>query len=267
VRQEIERAAYDDAVGAILLVIDSGGGTVAGTDDLWLTLRDATRRKPCWVFCEDITASAAYYVATAAHRVISNASCEIGSLGTIYVFADTSELLSRAGVRVVVIATGPLKGVGCPGTALTEEGRAELQREADFHGRQFMSRVAEGRGWSMIRTKELFTGRIWHAKEALQHGLIDAVGTLRGTIAELRRELIAQSPPPALRSATLGELRAALPQATAEFRETCLVEMLNLEECRERFAALPPVDPLVPCRRPSRQRGPAFGSAWTDVRT
>jgi signal peptide peptidase SppA len=173
-------------VAAIILHVDSPGGTASGTSDLANEIRDASRSKPVWAFIEDLSASAAYWVASAAQRVVANdVSALIGSIGTYQIIHDSSEMANQLGVKVHVIRAGDLKGVGTPGTEVTESHLQEFQRIVNSVNESFLSGVSQGRRMTIQRVMELADGRLFTANEALDHKLIDAVQTWDQTISEL----------------------------------------------------------------------------------
>lgn len=185
-RRQIREAVSDPDVAAIILHVDSPGGTAAGTSDLAAEIRDAGRSKPVWAFIEDLSASAAYWVASAAQRVIANdVSALVGSIGTYQVIHDSSEMANQLGVKVHVIRAGDLKGVGTPGTEVTESHLAEFQRLVNAVNESFLSGVSQGRRLTMERVQELADGRLFTANEALNHKLIDVVQSWDRTINEL----------------------------------------------------------------------------------
>ncbi len=208
-RREIDEAAADDSVGAILLHVDSPGGQVPGTDDLALAVRAANARKPVVAFLEDLAASAAYYVASQSGRIVANESAIVGSLGTLTLITDSSVAFERAGIRVHAVGSAPLKTMGVPGTEVTAEQLEELQTLVDRMARLFLDRVASGRSIPPDQARALFDGRVWGAKEARRKGLVDEVGTLDGVIGELVQQTHGQA-------ARLDALRAARSASAAK---------------------------------------------------
>lgn len=245
--REIDEAAADASVGAILLHVDSPGGQVAGTDDLALSVRNANARKPVVAFLEDMAASAAYYVASQAGRIVANESAVIGSLGVLTVLSDTSMALSRAGIRIFVIGSAPLKALGGPGAEVTEEHLVELRALVDRSARLFLDRVASGRRLPYDQARALFDGRVWGAQEAKRLRLIDEVGTLDGVV----QELVQQTRPPRL---TLGALRAAFPGADVDFLSRCVRDGLSIQEAQAAWAEQKP-----PVRHRSRWERSNYG--------
>lgn len=182
-RATLRDAARDPRVHAILLRIDSPGGTVAGTSDLAEAIKAADARKPVHAYIEDLGASAAYWLASQARRVSANTSAEVGSIGVFAVLEDTSGAYAKEGVKVHVVKAGAFKGLGVPGTAITDAQLSEVQRQVDAIGDIFVTAIASGRQLPLKRVKELADGRVHIAQAAKDLGLIDEVGTLESAVA------------------------------------------------------------------------------------
>lgn len=214
-RRDIRQAVADPAIGGILLHVDSPGGTVAGTADLAADVRAAAKVKPTWSYIEDLGASAAYWVASQATKVIANApTALVGSIGTLQVVTDTSEANSRAGIRTLVFSTGLLKGLGTPGAPVTDEQAAHLQSLIDAVQVAFDQDVKRGRGLMSAELAAVRHGGVMLAPAAEAASLIDGVMPLTKVLADLGREI---------GNHTVGTLPmrkgAAATQATATFRE------------------------------------------------
>lgn len=185
-RRDIRQAAAEETVSGILLEIDSPGGTLAGTDDLASEVAAARRQKPVWAFIEDLGASAAYYVASQADMIFANSpTAVVGSIGTVQVVYDYSAAAEQEGVKVLRFATGPLKGAGWPGTAVTEDQAAYFQALVDEGQKSFDAAVRKGRGMSAAELAAVRTGGVFSAPEAKARKLIDGVQSLDRTLNAL----------------------------------------------------------------------------------
>jgi len=188
VLQALDRAATDASVRALIVSINSPGGTMAGGEALHAALARVAERKPVVAVMGATAASAGYMVALPAHRVIARESTVTGSIGVLMQSFEISELMERAGIRPQVLTTGPLKDQPSPFRPLTEEGRAALQRViGDLHG-QFVAKVAAGRGMDPARAREIADGRVLTGRQALDAGLVDAIGGEREARAWLAAE-------------------------------------------------------------------------------
>lgn len=184
-RRAMRDAAADDSVQGILLVVDSPGGTVAGTGDLADDIAATRAKKPIVAFVEDLAASAAYWIASQATKIVASPNSEIGSIGTYARVEDWSAAYEKAGVKVHVIKAGEFKGAGEEGTEITDAQLAEWQQEINGINELFVGAVSKGRGKD---ASELgwADGKVRRADRALKAGMIDALGTVDTALQELR---------------------------------------------------------------------------------
>lgn len=186
-RQAIRQALADEDVTSLLLAIDSPGGQVAGVADLAEEVRKANDKKPVHAYIEDLGASAAYWVASQARRITSNPTAEVGSIGVFAVLTDLAGMAEREGVQVRVISTGPYKGLGTPGTPVTEALVDEVQSQVDRIGAFFFEAVQRGRRLSAQRLQTVTDGRVWLAAQAQQLGLIDGIQSFDEAVIDAAR--------------------------------------------------------------------------------
>ncbi len=186
--EALEKLGKDQAVRALIVAIDSPGGTVAGGEALHAALLRVREAKPVVAVMGSTAASAGYMVALPAERIFAREATVTGSIGVILQSPDFSALLAQLGVRVETIASGPLKDQPSPFRPLTEAGRAWLDRViADLYD-QFVSRVAAGRKMAPEAVRALADGRVLTGRQALEAGLIDAIGGEREARAWLAAE-------------------------------------------------------------------------------
>lgn len=185
-RLAIQAADEDPDVEHIVLRVDSPGGSVAGLD----LLGDAVARaeKPVTALVDGMAASAAYYVAAQADRVLLGRNDLVGSIGTRMLLYDYSKFFEAQGIEAVPIDTGPFKSAGAIGTEITEEHRADFQRIVDFYFADFVQAVARGRKLSEKAVRAVADGRLFTPDEALASGLVDGIATFE----EVRRSLRSQ---------------------------------------------------------------------------
>lgn len=211
-RRSIRQAARDKSIDAILIKVDSPGGTVDGTADLADAVAEAAAQKPTWAFTEDLTASAAYWVASQASRIYANQkTARIGSIGTFIGLYDTSKRAEAEGVKAVVIKSGQLKGLGFAGTAITEAHQKELQGLVDGIQASFSAGVRTGRGLKAEAVAKLATGGVWLADQAVTAGLIDGIQSYEDTLEALAGEVQKRRSGPlaAPKSASLADAEVA----------------------------------------------------------
>ncbi|WP_421988513.1 signal peptide peptidase SppA [Roseococcus sp.] len=175
--REIARVSRDSQVRAVMVVIDSPGGTVAGGEGLYRALRALREAgKPVVAVLGGTAASAGYMVALPAERIFSRESTLTGSIGVILQSFEVSELLGRIGLRPETLTSGPLKDQPSPFRPLTEEGRAALAAVVDDMYRQFLGMVVENRHMPEEQVRPLADGRVMTGRQALAAGLVDAIG-------------------------------------------------------------------------------------------
>jgi len=186
VRQQLRAAARSKEVDAILMRIDSPGGTVAGTAELGSDVARIRETKPIFAFIEDMGASAAYWVASQATRIIANdATADVGSIGTLIAFYDLSAAAAMQGVKPIVIKAGTMKGIGIEGTEITDAQKEYLQELVDAKQEEFTAAVARGRGLSVAKVQESVTGRVYMAREAIARGLVDEIAHFDAAVGQL----------------------------------------------------------------------------------
>ena len=178
VREELEKASEDRKLKAVVLKINSPGGTVTASDILYHELDDFRRRTklPLIAVMMDVAASGGYYLALAADTIMAHPTSVTGSIGVIMVTVNADGLLQKIGVTTAAIKSGPLKDMGSPLRALTPEERAIFQSVIDDLYGQFVAKVAERRRIPLETAKKLGDGRIYTAQQALADKLVDRIG-------------------------------------------------------------------------------------------
>ena len=181
---EIRRYRDSSAVKAIILRIDSPGGGVVPSQEIYeevKKIRDRGKKKVV-VSMGTVAASGGYYIAAASDRIVANPGTLTGSIGVIMELANVEALMKKIGVESLVIKSGRSKDVGSPFRRMQPEERAILQRLMDdVHG-QFIEAVAEGRGMPVEEIRRLSDGRVFTGIEAKRLGLVDEIGNLQDTI-------------------------------------------------------------------------------------
>lgn len=188
VREELEKAEGDERVRAVVLRINSPGGTVTASDILYHeVMRFKARRKvPVVASILDVGASGGYYVALAADRILVHPTTVTGSIGVLMLTVNASGLLEKIGVSAAYVKSGQFKDMGSPFRSIRPEELALFQDLIDrFYGR-FVELVARSRKLDEARVRAFADGRIYTAGEALSLGLIDQVGYLEDAIASAK---------------------------------------------------------------------------------
>jgi len=184
-RREVRAAAADPNIDGIALLLDSPGGSVAGTADLASDVRAAGQVKPVWAHAIDMMCSAAYWIGSQASRVTANTgTAMVGSVGTIQVVQDLSAMAEKEGVRTLVFATGPLKSTGVPGSKVSDEQIAYLQGLIDNTQKFFDAAIVAGRRMSPSQLASIRHGGVLLANDAIDAKLIDGIQSLDQFMSE-----------------------------------------------------------------------------------
>ncbi len=188
----IEYLTYDNSNAAILLYIDSPGGGVYQSDDVYLALEEykSVSGKPIWAYFGPLAASGGYYIGCAADTIYANRNTLTGSIGVISSSSiDLTELMDNYGIKMTTITAGRNKNMMNVNSPMTEEQKAIMQSIADEAYDQFTTIVAKARKMDLKRVQELADGRIYTALQAEKNGLIDAVGSLDDAITDMETNL------------------------------------------------------------------------------
>jgi protease-4 len=192
VAESLKQSRENPMVGAVVLRIESGGGSALAADVLWREVELTSRVKPVVVSMGSSAASAAYYLASPATRVFANPLTITGSIGVFVGKADVAELLRRIGVTVEAYKTTPRADAEAIYRPFTPEERQELERKVKKFYDQFLSRVVQGRARAGVKltTAELdkvAQGRVWTGEQAHARRLVDEIGGLRQALDAARR--------------------------------------------------------------------------------
>ncbi len=182
-----DRAMADDSIGAIVLDVDSPGGSVYGVEELSAKIYAARGRgKRIVAVANSLMASAAYYIASAADEVVVTPSGEVGSIGVFALHLDYSQFLEQEGIKPTIFRAGQYKAELNPYEPVTEEAAAYAQAQVDEYYRMFVAAVARNRGVATQKVLSDFgQGRTLLARDAVAVGLADRIATLEEVLAEL----------------------------------------------------------------------------------
>ena len=175
----IREMKKDELNEGILLYVNSPGGSVFETDELYteLTGYQKKTKRPDYAYFDEQAASGGYYIAAGSDKIIANKLCTTGSIG-VYMgpVIDSSKLLTKLGVSVEYIKSGRNKAMGNPFTPLTREQREIYQSQIDEYYDRFVKIVAKGRNLPVDTVCEIADGRSYSAKQALANHLVDEIG-------------------------------------------------------------------------------------------
>ncbi len=189
--QQLEAAENDSRVKAVVLRINSPGGTVTGSDTMYETLRRFRQRtgKPVVASVQEVAASGAYYVALAADEIVVQPTSVVGSIGVIFNSFEFSSTLAKLGVNTSAVKSGKFKDIGSPYKPLQADERALMQQMVDEYFARFSALVYDRRPSISSMNRVIATdGRVFSGQQAVSIGLADRTGMLPDAL-ERAREL------------------------------------------------------------------------------
>ncbi len=184
----IDDLKNDDKNKGIILFINSPGGSVYETDEVYLALLDYKKTKPVYAYFANMAASGGYYMSCAADYIMANRNTLCGCIGVLCgQFTDLTGLMNKYGIKSETIHAGRNKNMGNYNEPVTDEQRAIMQSIADECYDQFTDIVADARGLTKKKTVELSDGRLYTAKQALENKLIDGIGSWDELVETMKR--------------------------------------------------------------------------------
>ncbi len=181
--EKIIKFRKSERIKAIILRINSPGGMVAPSQEIYQEVKKTCEEKTVVASVESVAASGGYYIACAADEIIANPGTLVGSIGVILQIENIEELLKKVGLRRKVIKSGKYKDIGSMTRKMTAEEEALLQEFSDDIYGQFIDAVVEGRNIKREEVLKLADGRIFSGAQAIKLGLIDKLGTLQDAIS------------------------------------------------------------------------------------
>jgi len=179
---EIKEYTKDKSIKAIVLRIDSPGGAVAPSQEIYEEVKKAVAQKKVIVSMGSVAASGGYYIAAPATKIIANPGTLTGSIGVIMEIPNIEGLMNKIGIKTEVIKSGRHKDIASAFRTMGKEEREILQGVMDNVHEQFMKAVAEGRKIKMEEVRKIADGRIFTGEQAKTNGLVDDLGTLEDAI-------------------------------------------------------------------------------------
>ncbi|GJM23933.1 MAG: hypothetical protein DHS20C16_03480 [Phycisphaerae bacterium] len=178
-----DSALADETVKAVVIEIDSPGGSVSGVDELSRHIYAARGTKPILAIANSLAASAAYWVGSAADELHVTPSGQVGAVGVVAVHEDWSGALDKAGIKPTFITAGAHKAEGNSAEPLTDDAREELQAQVDHAYDMFVTALARNRGATKAMVRDNYgQGRVLNAKAAVAAGMADSVATIDDVI-------------------------------------------------------------------------------------
>jgi len=188
---ELKKFGDDSSIKAIILHVNSPGGGVAASEEIYREVKRirSEKKKKVVVSIETVGASGAFYVASASDKIYADQGSIVGSIGVIAQWVNYGDLLKWAKLKDVVIKTGEFKDTGNPARDLTPSEQAYMQSLIDNMFGQFIKAVADGRGLKYDDVKSIANGKVWTGEQAKDMKLIDSVGDFETAVSETAKSV------------------------------------------------------------------------------
>jgi len=188
---QLKKFADDTSIKAIILHVNSPGGGVAASEEIYREVKRIReeKKKRVVVSIETVGASGAYYVASASDKIFADQGSVVGSIGVIAQWLNYGDLLKWAKLKDVVIKTGEFKDTGNPSRDLTPAEQAYMQSLIDNMFGQFIQAVSEGRGLKYDDVKSFANGKVWTGEQAMSMKLVDSVGDFEAAVADTAKSV------------------------------------------------------------------------------
>lgn len=199
--EQLKRFREDDDIRAIVIRVDSPGGVVGPSQEIYREIVRTKATKKVIASMGAVAASGGYYVIAGTDGIVANPGTITGSIGVIMQYTNFQELFSKIGLSPVVIKSGKFKDAGSPVRAMTPEEQQYLKEFVDRLHQQFVSAIAEGRQLDLAKVQDLADGRIYTGQDAKNIGLVDRIGNLEdavewaGRLAGIEGKIVAVYPP------------------------------------------------------------------------
>lgn len=180
--EEIKEYTKDSSIKAIVLRVDSPGGAVAPSQEIYEEVRKAAGKKTVVVSMGSVAASGGYYISAPATKIIANPGTLTGSIGVIMEIPNIEGLMNKVGIKTEVIKSGRHKDIASVFRGRSKEEREILQEVLDDVHEQFIMAVAEGRKMLPDDVRKIADGRVFTGKQAMKMGLVDELGNLEDAI-------------------------------------------------------------------------------------
>jgi protease IV len=187
--EDVVRFKEEASIKGVILRINSPGGAVGPTQEIYSEIKKLKRSKKVYVSMGSVCASGGYYLAVTGEKVYASPSTITGSIGVIMQQTVIEDLMKKIGVEANTIKSGPLKDTGTPFRKMRDDERKYLQGVIDSIYEQFVNDVAEGRKMPVDEVKRLADGRIYTGIQAKEMGLIDNIGTFYDVVDDMKKEL------------------------------------------------------------------------------
>jgi protease-4 len=185
--EQLKKFRQDDRIRAIILRIESPGGSVAASQEIYREVIKTAPLKKVVVSMGNVAASGGYYVAAAADRIVANPGTLTGSIGVIMQFSNIQELLQKIGVSLEVVKTGSFKDIGSPVRKMKPEEKQLLEGVIQNVHRQFVAAIVKSRRLPPAQVEKMADGRIFTGEQAKDLGLVDELGSFEEAVETAKR--------------------------------------------------------------------------------
>ena len=182
ITEQLRRFRKDKGIKAIILRINSPGGAVGPTQEIYREVLRTVETKEVVASLGGVAASGGYYIAAAAKQIVANPGTITGSIGVIMEFVRFEELLNKIGIKLEVLKSGEFKDIGSPHRELTARDKELISALIADIQKQFVEAVASGRNLSLEKTREIADGRIFSGAQAKELGLVDVLGNFQDAV-------------------------------------------------------------------------------------
>jgi protease-4 len=223
--KQIKEYKENTSVAAVVLRVNSPGGSAAGSQEIHEELKKLAKEKPLVVSMGDVAASGGFYISVAGDFIYANPATTTGSIGVIAETLDVGDALGRLGIKGVVVKSGKFKDIFSPLRPMTQEERVFMQEYIDNILQQFIKDVAEGRKLPQSEVVKIADGRIFTGEQALKLKLIDGLGNMEDAIDKAAKlggitgkpnVIYPEKERPSLLSFLLSEARSGLAEGMAD---------------------------------------------------
>ena len=233
VAEAVARAEANESVDTIIMRFETPGGETYGIAEAADVIRRAGQTKRTVALAESMCCSGGIWLASQCREFYAEPSALVGAIGCYISMWDLSKAFEQRGIEVVKIDSGGVKGMGEPGTAITEEHKAHVQEIVDSIAVDFKQAIQIGRGMSAAQVSAIADGRIFPSSDALARGLVDGIRTFETITQSLVEEVNKMAI-----QATVADLRAALPNADPEFLLSAVEANMTVEQAKVSWSAV-----------------------------
>ncbi|MCX7760878.1 MAG: signal peptide peptidase SppA [Hydrogenothermaceae bacterium] len=184
--ESIAKAQKDESIKAVVIIVDSPGGAVGASQEIYRSIEKLREKKPVVVSMGNVAASGGYYISAPANVIYANPGTITGSIGVIIQQVDLSEILSKVGVKVNTVKSGENKDILYPTKPLTPEQRKILEETVKDVYEQFLDAIVKYRKIDKEKLRQYADGRVFSGRQAREIGLVDKLGNVQDAIREAK---------------------------------------------------------------------------------